>query len=175
MQTSDFEIAKFISAGETFFESLTAELESLNIKVENLLCDHLCFRVGTTDEYEVYKKALSPHADLLIEALVNGRPIATYKLHTPYKVQGREISLVELPAPKPGSNYKTGYEHAEFVVTETFSEIREKHPELKFSESLKEINSELTLKLKDEKQVKFHHLSLEKVIELELANEHNPR
>lgn len=169
MKTTEFQLNNFIAAGQQFFEDLTTELKTL-IPVQTLKCDHLCFRVSTNQEYSFYKQALSEHGKLLTEATVNGRAISTFRLHHPFKTSTHEIELVELPAPKPGAFYPTGFEHAEFVINESFASFCEKHPQLHFSEGgNKTLNPELSLKLKNEKQVKFHHLSLERVIEIEEA------
>lgn len=170
MKIPEFELNNFIEAGQKFFEGLAAELIAHTIPIETLKCDHLCFRVGTEREYSFYKLALSQHGSLLTEALVNGRAISTFKLHQPFKTATHEIALIELPAPKTGSVYPTGFEHAEFVIREDFSIFRAKYPELHFTESgNKTLNPELCLKLKNIKQAKFHHLSLDRVIELEEA------
>ena len=148
--------------------ALCDKLTATGIKASLLHCDHLCFRVGTPDEYEFYKEALSHYGELLTEALVNGRPICTFKLATPFKTKTHEIPLVELPAPKKGAIYSTGFEHAEFVINECFSDFLQKYPALDFIEAgNKTLNPELCLKLGSEMQAKFHHLSLERVIELE--------
>ncbi|MGZ5279068.1 MAG: VOC family protein, partial [Pseudobdellovibrionaceae bacterium] len=95
------------------------------------------------------------------------RPIATFQMKEPFQVQNQKIGLVELPAPKPGSPYQLGFEHAEFVIQESFDVFVSKFPALRFSKSgNKNVNPELCLKTKIG-QVKFHHLSLDRVIEIE--------
>jgi predicted metalloenzyme YecM len=78
--------------------------------------DHLCFRVETADEYEAYRDTFSGLGDLLTEMNLNGRPIATFELHTPIQYKTWLIKLIELPAPKKGKAVKTGFEHLEMVV-----------------------------------------------------------
>jgi predicted metalloenzyme YecM len=54
---------------------------------------------------------------LLIESMVGGRPIATYKLHQAIPlINGKVIDVLEVPSPKKGSFYKRGLEHIEIVV-----------------------------------------------------------
>ncbi len=50
--------------------------------------------------------------------MIAGRLISILHLHEPYTFGDREIACVELPAPKAGSPYKEGWEHAEFVTKE---------------------------------------------------------
>ncbi|XGC82015.1 VOC family protein [Bdellovibrio bacteriovorus] len=164
--TTKFEFEDFRSRGEQFFQSLIDALAALGLPT-HLASDHLCFRVATTEEYQEYKTHLLNHGTLLTEAHVNGRPIATFKLHTPFKTKTHEIPLVELPAPKPGANYASGFEHAEFIIEESFETFAAKFPKVKFEEPTKKtINAEMCLKLEG-KQAKFHHQSLERIIEME--------
>ncbi|KAI9342812.1 hypothetical protein BDR26DRAFT_1006492 [Obelidium mucronatum] len=96
--------------------------------------DHLCLRVATAAEYESWKQffEVSLKATLLTESLVGGRPISTYELLEKdaivvkdarwegapgFGVAGeRSVRVIELPSPKPGSYYETGWEHAEFAL-----------------------------------------------------------
>lgn len=159
----------FITSGQLFLTQLTNDLEALGIPALQLKCDHLCFRVGTTLEYENCKLALSEFGNLLTEAPVNGRPIATFRLHGPFKTANHTVDLIELPAPKSGTDYQTGFEHAEFLISESFQKFTAQFPHLSFSEGgHPTLNPELTLKL-DNRQAKFHHQSLDRVIEIENA------
>lgn len=170
MTTQNFDFNHFKSAGEVFMSALVAKLADVGVLVENLKCDHLCFRVSTLDEYHFYKKALAKYGEFLTEAIVNGRAISTFRLHSPFQATCHEVPLVELPAPKSGIFYPTAFEHAEFVIQESFSDIRLKYPHLHFVEGGHAIlNPELALKLTEGMQAKFHHLPLDRVIELEKA------
>lgn len=164
-----FESNQFKAEGELFLTSLLLELESFKISVQGMPTDHLCYRVETAEQYVDCKKFLSEEGLLLTEALVNGRAISTYRMKTPFRVGSRSIELLELPSPKIGAPYAIGFEHAEFVLNESFDQFAAKFPRLQLTRSgHKNINPELCLKTKAG-QVKFHHLSLERVIEIEQA------
>lgn len=170
MEKYTFDINSFRNAGENFLQSLTSELAILQIPIHTLKCDHLCFRVSTDKEYIAYKENLVHHGILLTEAQVNGRAISTFRLHRPFQSAGKEVALIELPAPKPGISYEIGFEHAEFLISECFDTFSSKFPNLQFVKSGNQIiNPELCLKISEGRQVKFHHLSLDRVIELEQA------
>ncbi|WP_347356702.1 VOC family protein [Bdellovibrio sp.] len=170
MNAIKFNFDDFKGAGEAFMKTLCAKLADVGIPARSLQSDHLCFRVGTLEEYIFYKSALSSHGTILTEVPVNGRPISTFRLNSPFQTESHEIPLVELPSPKPGTSYPTGFEHAEFVVKECFTSFRSKYPNLDFIEAGNQaLNPELCLKLGPGMQAKFHHLSLERVIELEEA------
>jgi len=163
------DISSFLKQGTEFFENLLGAMAGLGFEGEELRADHLCYRVATSDKYDVLKNFLSPHAELLTETPVNGRLIASYRLHQPFTSSRGPIPLVELPAPKPGRPYPTGFEHAEFVIHESFASLMGRHPHLKFSPSEpKPLNCELGLGT-PAGQAKFHQLSLERVIEIEEA------
>ncbi|MFZ4405040.1 MAG: VOC family protein [Pseudobdellovibrionaceae bacterium] len=170
MQTQKFDFNKFKAAAEEFMMALTGKLVEAGIPALSLESDHLCFRVGTTEEYDFYKAAFFNHGKLLTEAMVNGRAISTFRLTSAFKTISHEIPLLELPAPKSGTSYSTGFEHAEFLIDSCFATFRSKYPHLNFVEGGNHmLNPELCLKLGQGIQAKFHHLSLDRVIELEEA------
>ena len=55
-------------------------------------------------------------ANLLIESMINGRPISTYKFLKPVEYDGGSIGLLELPYPSATSKYKSGLQHIEVVL-----------------------------------------------------------
>lgn len=130
--------------------------------------DHLCFRVETAEEYEAYRDSFSGLGDLLTEMNVNGRPIATFELHTPVHYKNWLIKLIELPAPKKGKVVKTGFEHLEIVVDVDLEELSRRYANIDWDKSglEKTFNSELELPLGD-LAIKFHNLSLKSVINFE--------
>ena len=162
-----FDLAAFRSSGSAFLDSLVTELKAAGIPADEMTADHLCYRVGSQAEYEHFRHELASRARLLTEALVNGRPICTFRLAEGFRAGDRLVELVELPAPKPGAAYATGFEHAEFVITETFEDFAARYPGLAFVRSRSSaLNPELCLRLGG-RQAKFHHQPLDRVIEIE--------
>lgn len=80
----------------------------------------------------------------------------------------RFIRVIELPAPKEGSEYPEGWEHAEFVIDEPFARFMARYKKHVFDiKSLtRKLNPELGYSLPDGLRIKFHRLPLERVIEL---------
>lgn len=156
----------------SFLDVLLPQLEALCGSLDQLYLDHICYRVATQKEYESVKQARSQDAALLGESLVGGRPIATYRLNTPFVYQDRVIDVVEIPSPKPGSPYPTGYEHVEFVtdrpLPEFLDHLLSQNPTLtnylSTSGLAKEANRDIRLSLPNGHSVKFHELSLAEVI-----------
>lgn len=161
-------IKSIIGDPHLFLNELFGMLEDIELNVEKYELDHLCYRVASAEEYAEKKTALKAFGDLLIESMVNGRMISTFKLHEPIVFKNRKISLLELPSPKPNHSYKSGLEHVEFVTKEPLQKIIDRYPQYSFEAFgiHKKINADITLKL-GEYCIRFHNQSLEDVIKLE--------
>ena len=139
------------------------------ISFAGLTPDHLCYRVATREEYEIKKRELLLENELLTEAEIRGRPIATFRLVKPLRFDGHEIELLELPAPKVGQTFITGFEHVEYVLREPFKTYLDAHPELRPLAEIREnpFNPEMTFTFGDY-GVKLHYAPLDEVIALEV-------
>jgi predicted metalloenzyme YecM len=135
--------------------------------------DHICYRTGSLKEYHQVIEECKTFSTLLIESTIGGRPISTFELHTPLKLvlkDGHQILLnvLEVPSPKSGSNYQSGLEHVEFVVSDQLEDFMLKYPKNWDTSALhKEVNADIRLVLKD-CSVKFHNASLKTVIQQEI-------
>lgn len=160
---------KILREARLFGNNLLNEISERGVDLSEFYMDHLCYRVSNHMDYEKYKKNFSNISELLIESEVGGRQIATYKLHNPIVINNRKLELIELPAPKVGSSYNTGFEHGEFVIPMEFSQVIEMYPNVDFDTKaiLKEHNPELRMRLRAGVSAKFHHKSLEEVIKFE--------
>jgi predicted metalloenzyme YecM len=152
----------------TFLEQIFTMFDELDMVVKIEEVDHLCYRVKTQADYQAKKTEFNEIGELLIESLVNGRNICTYKLHNPIVFKDKTIRLIELPAPKNSHSYNNGLEHLEFVTKEPLQKIVDRHPHLMFETFgiNKKINADITLKLGDY-CIRFHNQSLDDVIKLE--------
>ncbi|MEA9356066.1 VOC family protein [Bacteriovorax sp. PP10] len=160
---------KFEELAVEFLEKLFKTLADSKIEIApHWDIDHLCYRVDSLDRYEELKTQFLTFGHLLIESDVNGRPIATFKLNSPIVFKEWSIDVVELPAPKPSKPTKEGFEHIEVVCDESFSdlEIKYKHLKLDLGGLKKDFNQEFEVDL-GERNLKFHHMSLESVIRVE--------
>jgi len=153
-----------------FLRKLFAALAEYDLDVSLFPLDHLCYRVENDERYQALRNALDREGVLLSENEVGGRPIATYHLNTPFLFDGRSIDVLELPAPKPGSPYAEGFEHAEFVVDEDLMGFTQRHTQLAWDLSGmdKTINADVRLRF-DGFSVKFHRRALADVIADEKA------
>lgn len=167
MQTHEFH-----AQAQAFLILLFKDMAEHKIDIpEHWKIDHLCYRVASQSQYEKLKNEFANLGRLLVESEVNGRPIATYKLHQPILHLGSVIDVVELPAPKPGKVTEEGFEHIEIVCDVPFTELEKRYGHLKLDRGgmKKEINPELEICL-GPRNLKFHHRSLEEVIAMELGS-----
>lgn len=150
---------------KSFLVNLLMDINIIQININSLLIDHICYRVSSGESYYYYKNELLAFGTLLSESIIANRPIATFKLHQPIIIQERKIFLFELPSPKPGSPYPDGYEHIEIVIDTSLENWIERYPHLPFNTKglSKSFNRDIKLKLPSG-TVKFHEQSLEAVI-----------
>lgn len=154
---------------EGFIRTLTERLRARGIARDELsMMDHICYRVETQERYQELLTILSSKAQLLGESEVSGRMIATFEFTDYLTVDSWNVPYLELPAPKEGSPYKEGLEHAELVVIGGLERFIERHNELDFSLKgmNKKINPEAGLKEGDF-SVKFHEQQLGAVVRIE--------
>ncbi len=150
---------------------ITNELAEYGIRRNELSeLDHLCFRVETPERYKEMQDILASIAVLQGETKVQGRPISVFQLHDFIDSNGWIIPYIELPAPKEGSPYPEGLEHAEFVVRGNLKDFVYRHPEVPFDTkaAARPINPEYGLK-NTRAAMKFHQLSIGAVVNIEQA------
>jgi predicted metalloenzyme YecM len=161
----------FEKLANTFLEKTFQHISNNNIDLKNWSIDHICYRCSSNELYLEMKEIFLTLGDLLTEGDVNGRLISTFRLNTPINFRHYTIPLLELPAPKAGKVNPDGFEHIEFVVEDTFETILQQYPGLKFKTSgmSKSFNPELCVQF-PHSSIKFHHMSLDKVIEIETSS-----
>ncbi len=154
---------------ETKIANINDALVQSNIAPNELSqLDHLAYRVETFDRYQEMKETLANIALKLDETMVAGRPIAVFELYEYIQAGNWTIPYIELPAPKDGSPYEDGLEHAEFVVVGSLDQFQKRHQELPFiTKALdRTLNPELGLKT-DRAAIKFHEQPIGAVVRIE--------
>lgn len=151
-----------------FVGQLLAELAPLMGESRAPTVDHLCYRAATLPEYRCLNAGLAQHGELLVEGMIGGRPIATYRLHQPVCWQGVSVPCIELAAPKPGRSHQAGLEHIELVVPSLHALVAA-YPALPFKTANIDDgrNPDVGLMLPSG-QIKFHLSPLSEVIDEEL-------
>ena len=125
--------------------------------------------------------------DILVENMIGGRPISTIHLKQPILINTSNdcnftIPAFELPCPKPGRFYESGWEHCEFAVKNKYNALHDfvedyrNKIQFDYRAYQKNVNNDVSLEVnyfeKDQKktgQVKFHLLPLDEVVKKQLA------
>ena len=182
----------------SFVTSVSQELQSrFGLDVSSLMADHVCYRTDSLEQYTALVEALRSASDAysqLIESEIGGRLIATFKLAKPIISEDgcHLINVIEITSPKEGRPYPAGFEHVEFVIGDgshlspmnsdahqsAFDAWMEQYPAVKWDTKAKdkECNPDIsTDKIELDNygtiSVKFHLMSLEKVIMFELEKD----
>jgi predicted metalloenzyme YecM len=154
---------------DSFIQTISDGLVRCGVSREELsMMDHICYRVETEDRYQEMLESLKSIGTLLGENEVSGRMIATFELNEYLVANGWTVPYIELPAPKEGSPYAEGLEHAELVVVGSLERFMNRHKDLSFSLGgmSKQINPEAGLKAEGT-SVKFHEQQLGAVVRIE--------
>ncbi len=130
--------------------------------------DHVCYRTESVEDYVETKRSFSKIGCLLGETSIGGRPIACFELYNPVITSHGMVSLLEVPAPKPGRKIDSGFEHLEVVIDCTFESLMLKFPNLSWDTRAisKGFNNEIEANFSNF-NVKFHHHALNHITELE--------
>lgn len=162
-------LKQIIGDYEAFLTDILGRVKAEGFDLKDFVqIDHMCYRAVSLENYESKKAELLGVAELLGETMVNGRPIATFRLNNPVIFKEWRIDAVELPAPKENDTHKERLEHIEFVIFDDMQKFLKKYNKHPFNlQSVdRGINPEVGLKLGD-CSVKFHLLNLPTVVYLE--------
>jgi predicted metalloenzyme YecM len=179
-------VEAIIGSIEPLITAVSVRLAELGLpSLEDHAVDHVCYRVATLEQYQQTKTALlSHHGSLAVEGMINGRPIACIRLHTPLTARlpsGKEVNVpcVELPCPKAGSPYAVGLEHLEVVIGGADSTpwdsraqleaFMARHANVEWDTRAldKHCNADVSVQVTPEYCVKFHECALLRVVQAE--------
>lgn len=157
---------KILGEPDIFLKSIFRLLGIDKIDVDNYELDHICYRTESVQQYFELRNKLNKVGEILAENEINGRTITTFQLYQPIVFESRKILLLELPSPKFGSYYSSGFEHVEFVIDERLDQFISNYPHVRFDKNgmSKNINPDVRVKYGD-LSVKFHLNNLKHVIQ----------
>lgn len=157
---------QFEKASYNFLARLFGLVENeFQIDVSDMILDHICWRSSSLQDYMNSLTALLSHGTLFHQSEHNGREISLISLTKPILFRSREISLIELPAPKQSKPFTNGFEHAEFVTNSTLKKLVNNYPKLNWDTKNieKSINPDVKLQF-DNLTLKFHPYTLAHVV-----------
>jgi predicted metalloenzyme YecM len=106
-----------IASAPAFLGSVLDRLAAIGIDARAMPVSHLCWRVETLAEYHATVAALRPFAAAVAEDRFANRPITLLIPRVPLLApSGAPIPLIEIPAPREGHPYPSGWEHAAFSL-----------------------------------------------------------
>ena len=161
--------SKVLGDYDSFLKDIIQRVEDAGFDMRDFAqVDHMCYRTVSEENYQNKKQELESIASLIGTNIVNGREIAAFRLNEPVYSGDWRVDIIELPAPKPGSDFPEGLEHIELVIYDDIPKFLKKYDGMDFELRAADrgINPEIGLKL-GEYQVKFHLLSLGTVVYLE--------
>eukprot|EP00290_Baffinella_frigidus_P005316 CAMPEP_0180124274 /NCGR_PEP_ID=MMETSP0986-20121125/4561_1 /TAXON_ID=697907 /ORGANISM="non described non described, Strain CCMP2293" /LENGTH=200 /DNA_ID=CAMNT_0022063597 /DNA_START=171 /DNA_END=773 /DNA_ORIENTATION=- len=178
-------VIKELGSPGALLEGVFALLDRLDIDASTFEADHVCFRCADAMEYHRVVALCENVGARLVEGIIGGRPISTFLLKEPLRFRERSIRCLEVPAPKPGRRYESGWEHVELVVgggaggagiprdtAEPLRDLMRKHPSADWDARAldKHLNPDVSLALPGGGgSVKFHALPLDEVVRIEIA------
>ncbi len=100
----------------------------IGINISGTTISHLLYRAETLSEYLDLRDRLIKFCTEFVETQFNGRAVSVLILEEPLFLEGGcEVSVIELPAPRPVHMYPTGLESIGVVLGKTFTEFIEEH------------------------------------------------
>jgi uncharacterized protein len=152
-----------------FLDDFLERLEKVGVNVSGLEMDHIAYKTSSVDEYDVMKPKFLKVGEQVHENMVRERRVGIFKLDQPLRYKNYSIPAVELIAPKPGEIIKSGWEHAEIVLKESYESFMDKYPNLNWDTSVmnSDLFSMIKLKLGEDMQAKFHLMPILEIIKQE--------
>jgi uncharacterized protein len=165
-------IGDLLGSPQPFLNGVIEAANEHGVSISKLECDHICYRVAKLGRYELLRDQIATECGTLVwESMVAGRPIAIFKLHNPVPFLGGQITCLELPAHKRGSDYENGWEHVEFVTGEPLKNFMLRYPKTAFGTKAisKAHSAEIDILGAKGPRIKFHERGILDVIAAEQA------
>jgi len=143
---------------ELFIKNIFHKIQEFGIDVSDFEMDHIGYQTSSDEDYDRLKSECEAMGTMVSEAIVGGRRVGIYQLHTMLQYQQYRISAFELVAPKEGQICPSALEHVEFVLNEPFDSFMKKYPTISWDTIAIAQPDFPMIKLKLDKnlQVKFH-------------------
>ncbi len=107
---------------EQFFTEASSSVTLFNEWAERekpaARADHLCYKCGTSDEFELLRALFEPASDFVYQSIISNRRIAIIKFRNPIPTALGEISFLELSDQKPDGSQVSGFDHIELYPTD---------------------------------------------------------
>lgn len=155
---------------QPFLDKLMQNIADAGIDISALFMDHIAYQASNDDDYDQLKPDFLEMGIEIKEDMVGGRRVGIFELNQPMIYKDRKIPVIELIAPKADQQVKSAYQHAEFVLPESYQRFMEKYPQIKWNTSSidQEPYSHLKIDFDDGTTAKFHLLSILDIVKSQL-------
>lgn len=152
-----------------FIDSFLEKVTRLGIDYSNYNIDHVAYQASSSQDYDNIVKELQTYGELMHEPLIGERRVGMIQLTTPIEYKNNKIVALEIIEQRPGQICESGWEHAEFVINESFETLMSKYPTLEWDTSSADrpLYAHLKLRLDPKTQLKFHKLDILETIKLD--------
>ncbi len=149
-----------------------SNLKSVGIDIANRQIDHIAYRAKSSEEFDSLKEKLTKgEARFYSEKIIRDRRVCILKFVKPLKYKNFTIHFFEILEPAKGERqFKRQLEHLEVVIDNmNLSGFASKYPNVNFeTKNLNnKVNPELILLFPNDANVKFHPMSIDKVVQIE--------
>ena len=159
-------IENIIGDYQGFFSDLLQRQKQVGICINGMLMSHLLYRTAVYSEYEALRDQLKLFCKSFVETQFNGRAVSVLWLRDPLLLDsGFEVSVIELPAPRPAHRYPSGLESTGVVVGDALPEFNKK-----YSDVLTGVKDHGTfcqpsfITFDNDKTSKFYHVPLAEIV-----------
>lgn len=141
-----------------FLDRFFKRLKIFKIDIDTMQLDHIAYQASTPDEYNILMPEFLKAGELIREVIIKDRRVAVFKFFRQVNYREYSIEAAELIEPVADTQPESGWEHAEFVLKESFESFITKHPNIPWdTSSMDRLKfAHLKLRLADNMQVKFH-------------------
>jgi predicted metalloenzyme YecM len=120
---------------EAFLNSFFEEIAKSKIDIAGLPLDHIAYQASSSTDYENLIPEFSNLGKFVSEEIVGDRRVAVFRLNTPIQYKNYQIPAVELIESKKGQVCTSAFQHAEFVISQSFQYYIDKYPSTKWDTS----------------------------------------
>jgi predicted metalloenzyme YecM len=116
----------------SFLDSFFDEIAKAGIDISNLKLDHIAYQASTSQDYDQLKPNFIALGEEASEEMIGNRRVSVFQLHNPIKYKNHDIEAIELIEPREGQICESMWQHAEFVLTDSFESYMEKYPRIEW-------------------------------------------
>lgn len=117
MQNKISTFKEFVSKSGPYVAEFNDFVKRHDLKGKSLP-DHICYKCGTTEHYEVLKKLFDFESQFIYQSIISDRRISYIKFKMPIQTDLGPIWYLELSDRKPDGSQPDGFDHIEIYSTD---------------------------------------------------------